>query len=99
MAMRVSSNHSIFYRCSFEASQDTLQWNLTYNAMHTRSRTWRGHAVHAHDRVGGLARGAHTRSRTWFTHAVSHAVRILGVARGACTRSHVHMVAHAVAYE
>ena len=24
VAMRVSSNHSIFYRCSFEASQDTL---------------------------------------------------------------------------
>ena len=40
VAMRVSSNHSIFYRCSFEASRDTLyvEANLQFYAR-TRSCT------------------------------------------------------------
>ena len=66
VAMRVSSNQSVFYRCSFEASQDTLyvESNLQFYV-----RTWCVHtvlhAVHAHGHSGCHACCAHKRSRTW----------------------------------
>ena len=93
VAMRVSSNHSIFYRCSFEASQDTLyvESNLQFYARtgcaHTIVHVVCAQQSSTRSRMG-YTRSAHTRSPTRCAHSVSHAVRTRGLARGRlCTWS------------
>ena len=75
VAMRVSSNHSIFYRCSFEAFQETLYME---SKLQFYMRKWCEHtvvhAVRAHCRAGGHTRGVHTRSCMRCAHKVEHVV-------------------------
>ena len=86
VAMRVSSNHSIFYCCSFEASKDTVyvESNLQFYA-HTRSCTRCTLTVKHEVRTRGLGRGAHKRSRTWCPHAVARVHGRAQVMKNTCS--------------